>query len=277
MSKLIVGDEKYDGKITIGHNVNIGYYAQNQAEILDGSKTVFQTIDDEAVGEIRKNVRTLLGSFLFGGDDIDKKVRVLSGGEKGRLAMCKLLLQPYSLLVLDEPTNHLDIRSKEVLKNALMDYNGTLVIVSHDRDFLQGLTNRVFEFRNGNIKQHIGDVNEYLQSRKIESFTELEKGGKKKEQSPAVAKVNEVYDEKKQKEKERNQLQNHIEKCEKEVAKLEQQIKAVDDKLLDPEQYQIIVSNKDIFSNYEAMKKKLDEEMRRWEAAQMQFNSIGKD
>ena len=274
MIKLIVGEEPFDGTLKIGHNVNIGYYAQNQAETLDGEATVFQTIDEVAVGDVRKNVRSLLGSFLFSGDDVDKKVKVLSGGEKGRLAMCKLLLKPYALLVLDEPTNHLDMKSKEVLKNALMKYDGTLVVVSHDRDFLQGLTTKVFEFRGGNIKPHIGDVNEYLATRKIESFKELEQKGKPaKPATPAAApsanKVNQ--EEVKQKEKEVKALQNEITKSELEISRLESEIKKVDDLLLDPELYAETVNDKELFPRYEAMKKGLEKEMEKWERLQGQM------
>ena len=174
MMKMIANKIKFDGNIQLGHNILMGYFEQDQEEKVDLNKTVFETIDEAAVGEIRKNVRGLLGSFLFSGDTIEKKVKVLSGGEKSRLAMCKLLLHPYNLLVLDEPTNHLDMRSKDVLKNALMGYDGTLIIVSHDRDFLQGLTNKVFEFKNKSIKQHIGDVYAFLASKKMGSLGELE-------------------------------------------------------------------------------------------------------
>ncbi len=273
MIKLIVGEEPFDGLLKIGHNVNIGYYAQNQAETLDGEATVFETIDEVAVGDARKNVRSLLGSFLFSGDDVDKKVKVLSGGEKGRLAMCKLLLQPYALLVLDEPTNHLDMRSKEVLKNALMKYDGTLVVVSHDRDFLQGLTTKVFEFRGGNIKPHIGDVNDYLTTRKLESFKELEQKGKSLK-APVVqaAPVNTAkkinQEEEKQREKELRTMQNQISKSEQEIARLESEIKKVDDLLLDPELYTETVNDKEIFPRYEAMKKQLEKEMEKWEELQ---------
>jgi len=274
MIKLIVGEEPFDGTLKIGHNVNIGYYAQNQAETLDGEATVFETIDEVAVGDVRKNVRSLLGSFLFSGDDVDKKVKVLSGGEKGRLAMCKLLLKPYALLVLDEPTNHLDMKSKEVLKNALMKYDGTLVVVSHDRDFLQGLTTKVFEFRGGNIKPHIGDVNEYLATRKIESFKELEQKGKvAKPVTPAAApsanKVNQ--EELRQKEKEVKALQLEITKSEKEISRLEAEIKKVDDLLLDPELYTETVNDQELFPRYEAMKKGLEKEMEKWERLQGQM------
>ncbi|HEV7232073.1 MAG TPA: ABC-F family ATP-binding cassette domain-containing protein [Bacteroidia bacterium] len=279
MSKLIVGDEPFEGTLKIGHNVNIGYYAQNQAETLDGEATVFETIDEVAVGDARKNVRSLLGSFLFSGDDVDKKVKVLSGGEKGRLAMCKLLLQPYSLLVLDEPTNHLDMRSKEVLKSALMRYDGTLIVVSHDRDFLQGLTTKVFEFKGGSIKPHIGDVNDYLAMRKIESFKELEQKTKQTKVAAAAAPVaeNKVnHEEQKQKEKEVRTLQNQVSKSEQEIARLEMEIKKVDDKLLDPEQYNVVVSDKEMFSRYEAMKKQLEAEMMKWEDLQGKAEALQK-
>ncbi len=271
MSKLIVGDEPFEGMLKLGHNVNIGYYAQNQAETLDGEATVFQTIDEVAVGDARKNVRSLLGSFLFSGDDVDKKVKVLSGGEKGRLAMCKLLLQPYSLLVLDEPTNHLDMKSKEVLKNALMKYDGTLIVVSHDRDFLQGLTTKVFEFRGGNIKPHIGDVNDYLSARKIESFKELEQKAKQQKvaSAPLPASENKVnHEEQKQKEKELRTVQNAVTKSEQEIARLEKEINAFDEKLLDPEQYTVVVADKQMFARYESMKKQLETEMLKWEELQ---------
>lgn len=267
MLKIITGNEKCEGEIKIGHNVNVGYFAQNQAEILDPDKTVFQTIDDVAVGEIRKNVRTLLGSFLFSGDDIDKKVKVLSGGEKSRLSMCKLLLQPYSLLVLDEPTNHLDLRSKDVLKSALMKYDGTLLIVSHDRDFLQGLTNRVFEFKGGKVKQHIGDVNEYIAARKIASLKELEEKEKKTIHKP-VEKKEDPREEGRQQEKELKQLQSQLNKSEKTIAELEQKVKSFDEKLMDPEHYKELTSNKQLFSDYENVKKQLETEMKNWEALQ---------
>jgi ATP-binding cassette subfamily F protein 3 len=175
LSRIIIGDLDYTGTMKLGHMVKIGYYAQNQAEMLDPEKTVFETIDDVAVGDIRPKIRNILGSFLFGGESIDKKVKVLSGGEKSRLALAKLLLTPVNLLVLDEPTNHLDMVSKDILKNALLQFDGTLILVSHDRDFLQGLTNKVIEFRNHTIRQHLGDVYDFLESRKLESLKELER------------------------------------------------------------------------------------------------------
>jgi len=268
MLKLTVGDQKpTEGKIVKGHNVNIGYYAQNQTEMLDLNATVFETIDEVAVGDVRKNVRNLLGSFLFGGDDTEKKVKVLSGGEKSRLAMCKLLLEPYNLLVLDEPTNHLDIRSKEVLKNALLKYDGSLLIVSHDRDFLQGLTTKVFEFKNGTVKQHIGDITEYLETKRIDYLADLdlkqETGAKKKESG---VKRQEVGDKKQEvEEKELKNLQSQLLKAEKEVERLENEITLFDKKLADPGQYQAIVNDKFAFNKYEELKKKLEAEMKNWE------------
>lgn len=276
MSRIIVGEEKCDGSLRVGESVDIGYYAQNQAEILNGQKTVLETIDEAATGESRKNVRAILGSFLFTGDDVFKQVKVLSGGEKGRLAMCKLLLQPHSLLVLDEPTNHLDMRSKDVLKSALSQYDGTLILVSHDRDFLQGLTNHVFEFRSGNVKQHIGDINEYLRDRKVGSFRQIETEGNPKSQSSKLKEQPEddipiaIGREKKQSEKINKELQRKISKSEKQIEKLESRIKTIDAKLADPDQYQATINEKDFFSNYEKLKKQLEEEMKKWEELSQQ-------
>lgn len=268
MSRIIVGEESCDGVLKVGESVDIGYYAQNQAEILNGEKTVFETIDEAATGDSRKNIRAILGSFLFGGDDIQKKVQVLSGGEKGRLAMCKLLLQPHSLLVLDEPTNHLDMRSKDVLKRALQQYDGTLILVSHDRDFLEGLTNRVFEFRGGNVKQHSGDVTEYLRDRKIGSFRQMEQEGLQKSKAKVEEKPKEDAWEKKQNDKATRELQNQVSKQEKKIEKLEAEIKAFDEKLANPDTYNEVINNKEAFSNYEKIKKQLEEEMKKWEDLQ---------
>ncbi|HET7819448.1 MAG TPA: ATP-binding cassette domain-containing protein [Bacteroidia bacterium] len=271
MSKIIIGEESFDGVLKVGESVEIGYYAQNQAEILNGEKTILETIDESADGESRKNIRAILGSFLFSGDDVNKYVKVLSGGEKGRLAMCKLLLQPHSLLVLDEPTNHLDMRSKDVLKTALQQYDGTLILVSHDRDFLQGLTNRVFEFRGGNVKQYMGDINEYLRDRKVSSFKQIEEPGIKPK---AVVEEKTVDDnwEKKQNEKINREVQSQISKQEKKIEKLEAEIKSIDAKLMNPESYNEVVSDKDTFSKYEKLKIQLEEEMKKWEELQKQIS-----
>ncbi len=274
LSKIIAGvEELSEGKLTIGYNVKIGYFAQNQAEILDGEKTVFQTIDDVAEGEVRKNVRSLLGSFLFGGDAVDKKVKVLSGGEKNRLALCKLLLQPYNLLIMDEPTNHLDMRSKEMLKSALMKYDGTLVVVSHDRDFLQGLTDKVYEFRNGNIKTHIGDLQAFLASRKIQNLAQLEvkaaaNGAEKKEKEKEKFESKHEHEEKKKLEKELKHAQTAVQKNEKEIERLEQLIKEMDDNLLDPEFYSEALKDATVFERYNELKKNLEREMEVWDRHQ---------
>ena len=173
--KALMREIEFDGKLTLGHNTLIGYFAQNQASLLDEELTVFQTIDDVAVGDIRTKIKDLLGAFMFGGDDINKKVKVLSGGERTRLAMVKLLLEPVNLLILDEPTNHLDMRTKEILKSALWDFDGTLILVSHDRDFLDGLVTKVFEFGNQQVKEHLGDIYSFLQKKKIENLREIER------------------------------------------------------------------------------------------------------
>ena len=263
--KIIVGDLEHEGEIKLGHNVEIGYYAQNQAELLDGEKSVFETIDDVAAGEIRKQVRSLLGSFLFSGDDVDKKVKVLSGGEKSRLALCKLLLHPYNLLVLDEPTNHLDIRSKEILKEAILKFDGTLIIVSHDRDFLKGLTDKVYEFKNGGIKEHIGDVQVFLKAKNVASLAELNLDKtKKEEKKKATKESNSNYEDKKKQDKEDRKIRNQISKFENEIAELETKVKEIDDKLLDPEQYKVIVNDTAIFTEYEKLKKELEQKMKKW-------------
>lgn len=218
--RMLVGREDFDGEIIPGYSVALGYYAQNQSDELDGEKTVFQTIDDEAVGDIRKSVRSLLGAFLFSGDDVDKKVKVLSGGEKARLAFCKLLLQPYNFLILDEPTNHLDLASKEVMKKALQNYDGTMLVVSHDRDFLNGLTQVVYEIKPDRLREWKGDVMDFLKEKKAESIAAFEK-----------AKPVEVVKEKpiersvspssspdgKEQEKQKKKLQQQIQKLEKEI------------------------------------------------------------
>lgn len=173
--KAIMNEINFEGKLTLGHNVMIGYFAQNQASLLDEDKTIFQTIDDIAVGEIRTKIKDILGAFMFSGDDITKKVKVLSGGEKTRLAMIKLLLEPVNLLILDEPTNHLDMRTKDILKSALQAFDGTLILVSHDRDFLDGLASKIFEFGNKRVKEHLGDINYFLQQKKLDNLKEIER------------------------------------------------------------------------------------------------------
>jgi ATP-binding cassette subfamily F protein 3 len=261
MMKMIAKKIPFDGTVQLGHSVLMGYFEQDQEEKLDLDKTVFKTIDDLAVGDIRKQVRGLLGAFLFRGDDIDKKVKVLSGGERGRLALCKLLLEPYNLLLLDEPTNHLDIRSKEILKKALMDYEGTVVMVSHDRDFMKGMCNRLFEFRDGKVKEHLGGIEEFMELRKVERLNELDLDKKEKK---------EVVQEKKKaepdpKEQEQKQIRSQIKKSEEEIERLEKEIKLCDDKLSNPDTYEKLVNDKTFFDKYNSLKKKLEAEMGKWE------------
>ena len=269
MMKMIAQQIDFEGTVQLGHNVMMGYFAQDQAEKLDPNKTVFETIDELAVGDVRKQVRTMLGSFLFGGEDIDKKVRVLSGGERGRLALCKLLLQPYNLLVLDEPTNHLDIRSKEVLKKAILAYEGTAIIVSHDRDFLADLTEKMYEFRNGEVKEHLGGIGEFMEKLKMYRLQEMNTKSPfikpKVEVKVEKPKVDSFADERA---KELKAIASQITKSEKEIERLEAEIKLFDDKLADPIQYQEVVNDKAAFAKYEALKKTLEAEMQNWEALQ---------
>ena len=201
LAKIIVNEIDFSGCLVLGHQIKVGYYAQNQAEFLDDSKTVLETIYDAADESTSPKVRNILGSFLFSDDTVDKKIKVLSGGERARVALCKLLLQPVNLLVMDEPTNHLDIKSKELLKQALVEYDGSLIIVSHDREFLQGLTKKVYEFKDRNIKEYLGDINHFLKEKKIENFNQLE-ASQLKQKIKKVNSANKIsYQEKKEKDK----------------------------------------------------------------------------
>jgi ATP-binding cassette subfamily F protein 3 len=251
----------------------MGYFEQDQEEKVDLNKTVFETIDELAVGDVRRQVRSLLGSFLFGGDDIDKKVKVLSGGERGRLALCKLLLEPYNLLLLDEPTNHLDIKSKEVLKQSLIDYEGTLVMVSHDRDFMTGLCDRLFEFRDGHLKEYLCDIKEFMEIRKVERLNELDldKSGvkavvvaEKNTSTNSVIKTNNDFDVQ-EKKKQQSQIQSQIKKSEEEIERLESEIKNLDNQLSVPETYDTLSKDPNFFNSYNKLKKDLELEMQKWE------------
>jgi len=277
LARIIIGELEYEGKLTLGHNVEIGYYAQNQAELLDPEKTVFQTIDDVATGDLRPKVRNILGSFLFGGETIDKKVKVLSGGEKSRLALARLLLKPVSLLVLDEPTNHLDMVSKDILKNALLKFDGTLIVVSHDRDFLQGLTTKVFEFRNHTIKPHIGDVYDYLETRKLQSLKQLEI--KKSTTSVRVeaepASDNKaIYERRKQQEREIRKVAQAVSKSEEAINQLEDDVKRYDLMLAKPEAYKERITSGDLYREYEQIKHSLEQEMENWAKLHEQLDQI---
>ncbi|MBQ7489722.1 MAG: ABC-F family ATP-binding cassette domain-containing protein [Bacteroidales bacterium] len=264
--KAIVGElPPQKGVIKLGHQVVIGYYAQNQAMLLDPEKTVFETIDDIAVGDIRPKIRTILGSFLFNTEDTEKKVKVLSGGEKSRLALAKLLLSPFNLLILDEPTNHLDMKSKDVLKSALLQYEGSLILVSHDRDFLQGLTEKVFEFKDKGIKTYIGDVYDFLEKKKIDSLNELQRqnsnrAANEKENSSSK----ELYELKKKKEAEARKLQNQIKRLEEEIFKLEEEKEQLEKMLANPEENAERIADGSLYKQYERIRKSIEEKEYEW-------------
>lgn len=275
LAKIIVGELDYKGSFKMGFNVKLGYYAQNQAEYLDMSKTVFETIDDVATGDLRKKVRDILGAFLFSGETIDKKVSILSGGEKSRLALAKLLLEPYNLLVLDEPTNHLDIQSKDILKNALLQYNGSLIIVSHDRDFLQGLTDKVIEFKKAKTKEHLGDIHNFLEKRKVESFQQLEKLGgslKNNQKGKVVSENKQAYINKKERDKELRKLENKLNKIEQEIAKMEEDIKTSDIQLSNPEKYKELINDPAFFDTYQKLKTSLESKLNDWEIMSLELD-----
>ena len=253
LAKMIVGDINGSGLMKLGHNVKIGYFAQNQAEYLDGSKTVLDTMIDAANEKNRSKVRDILGSFLFQGDDVEKFVRVLSGGERNRLALAKMLLQPLNVLVMDEPTNHLDIKSKNVLKQALQNFDGTLIVVSHDRDFLQGLTNKVYEFKNKKIKEHLGDIDYYLEQRKVDDFRSIEK----KDKTPNSKKKTKKNDSLNQ------SIKKKINNIESKISKLEKDISVIDIAL--ENDYEKTIAQADFFSKYENMKNELGDLMKKWE------------
>jgi ATP-binding cassette subfamily F protein 3 len=261
LAKIIVDDISYEGEVKLGHNVELGYFAQNQSTYLDGSKTVLESAEDSATPENRTKVRDLLGSFLFQGDAVEKKVSVLSGGERNRLALCKLLLQPFNVLIMDEPTNHLDIASKNVLKEALRNFQGTLILVSHDRDFVQGLCEKVVSFKDREVKPFLGDINAYLEYQKLSSLKELEKKTpvvrqEKKESDPASF----------EKQKEQRAAQQKIEKVEKKIARLEKEIKEIDFEL--EIEYDKTIAQPNFFDNYQAKKNELEQLMQTWEELQ---------
>jgi len=264
MSKIIVGELEHQGELKLGHQVKLAYFAQNQAEELDKELTVFETIDKVAHGEIRKQVRNLLGAFMFGGEEADKKIKVLSGGERARVALCKLMLEPVNLLVLDEPTNHLDIKSKEILKAALKRYDGTLIVISHDRDFLDGLVTEMYEFTNGNVKQFLGDVYEFLKSKKVDSIKEFERKEKQvAEQKSATSENKLSYEERKNKDRELRKVENAVKKSEDLITKLEEKIKKINEQLLNPSTY-----SQELVDEFTALKKELETAENDWEKAQ---------
>ena len=268
--KCVMNEIPFDGSIKIGHNVKIGYFAQNQAQKLNPVKTVFETVDDVATGDIRTRLKDLLAAFLFRGEDIDKKVSVLSGGEKTRLAMAKLLLEPVNFLILDEPTNHLDIKTKEVLKNALKDFKGTVIIVSHDRDFLDGLIERVYEFGNGKVREYIGGIYEYLKEKQETQInqpatsTDKEKFNKPANISPNIL----SYQQKKEFEKSLRKAEKKVLQAEADIENIEEEIASLENKLAEG------IVNDDILKEYSQKKKKLEELTDIWEEAQTELDNI---
>ena len=266
LAKLLVSVIQGTGNLRLGHNVKIGYFAQDQSETLDASKTVLDIVQDAATAENRTRVRDMLGAFLFRGDAVEKKVSVLSGGERNRLALCKLLLQPFNVLVMDEPTNHLDIQSKKILKEALIHFEGTLLMISHDRDFLSGLCHQVLEFKEGKTKLYLDDVNTYLENKKLDSLKELEKTERKSKQSDTG--VNDYTLQKKEK-----SLKNKLSKLEDQIATLEREIKAIDLEL--EINYDQTISTPDFFDRYQEKKKRLSQHMENWEELVAAIESLG--
>ena len=284
MSRIIVGQLPCEqGESVVGHNVRIGYFAQNQDDLMNGDFTVYDTLERVATGEIRTRLRDILGAFLFRGDDVDKKVRVLSGGERSRLAMARLMLEPYNLLVLDEPTNHMDMRSKDILKNALLSYDGTLIVVSHDREFLDGLVNKVYEFRDGRVKEHLGDIWDFLRRRKLESMRELEaqappaaqepdaqkKDAQKDAQKKEAAKANPdaqqelSYADRREKDRQQRKLQRQREALEKQIERCDAELAEMDAALAENPTKATL----EFFEKYNTLKKQQDELMWKWSEA----------
>ncbi|WP_321518414.1 ABC-F family ATP-binding cassette domain-containing protein [uncultured Bacteroides sp.] len=273
--KCIMGDIDYEGKLTIGHNVQIGYFAQNQAQMLDESLTVFDTIDYVATGDIRTKIRDILGAFMFGGEASDKKVKVLSGGERTRLAMIKLLLEPVNLLILDEPTNHLDMRTKDVLKDAIKDFDGTVIIVSHDREFLDGLVTKVYEFGGGVVREHLGGIYDFLQKKKMDSLNELQRKSElsvsptaQNSESEAVSENKLSYEAQKELNKKLRKLEKQVADCEKKIEELEDKISAVEIKMATPEG----ASDMELYAKHQNLKQEMDNIVEEWELASIELD-----
>ena len=268
--KCIMGEiADYTGRLTLGHNVMIGYFAQNQAQLLDENMTVFDTVDSVAQGDIRTKIRDILGAFMFGGETIDKKVKVLSGGERSRLAMIRLLLEPVNLLILDEPTNHLDMRSKDVLKSAIRDFDGTVIVVSHDREFLDGLVSKVYEFGGGKVREHLGGIYDFLQKKKIDNLNMLGAVAEKKDTPAAQPSAGDTgisgklsYEMQKEQARKLKKAEKDVENCEKEIETLEGKIAEVEEKMSYPDN----ASDVSLFQEHGELKKQLDELVEKWES-----------
>ncbi len=273
LSKIITGELDYEGVLKIGHNVKIGYFAQNQDELLNPELTVFETLDSVAVGDIRTKLRDILGAFLFSGEDIEKKVKVLSGGEQSRLSLAKLLLEPYNLLVLDEPTNHLDMRSKDILKDALKKFDGTLILVSHDRYFLDGLVEKIYEFKNHKIYQHIGGIYDFIKKRKIEDLKDLEYKEKTKSlpKTEIISENKKNYLEKKEFDRRKRQLKSKIEKSEDTIHQLEtklENLNALLNTTVDSKKIE------ELYKQFSELEKQLEKEMANWEILTLELEDF---
>lgn len=270
--KVLLNEVEHEGKVHEGHQVKVGYYAQNQADAMNGDKTVLQTIEDAADDDTRKRARNILGSFMFSGEDVDKKVKVLSGGERGRLALCKMMLEPANVLILDEPTNHLDMRAKDVLKSALSQYDGTLILVSHDRDFLKGLVNKTYEFRDGNVKEYLGGIEYFLEQRKIDDMRQIERRSEQqKEKKKKVADSRDDQKAQREAEKTKKKVERELHGVEKEIETLESKIGEWDERLLDPVEYQKLNEDPEFFNIYEKAKSDLQRKMQSWEDLQLKL------
>jgi len=296
LSRILVGELEFGGKLRMGHNVELGYFAQNQDEIMDGNLTVLETVDRAAVGDIRTKIRDILGAFLFSGEDADKKVKVLSGGERSRLAMARMLLQPFNLLILDEPTNHLDMHSKDILKNALLAFDGTLIVVSHDREFLDGLVDKVFEFRHHRVREHLGGIYDFLQRRNLATLRDIEKKDELAEQANARRSARTVtrpntgtgkgqtadieektesfnkvqYEQRKALEKKIRKISNRIRSLEHEIEELEAELTRMDSMLMNPEN----VTGMQVYEDYEQLKARHDEALASWEKQTIQLEKV---
>lgn len=265
LAKIISGVLDYTGEVKLGHEVKIGYYAQNQQDMLDAEKTVFETLDDVATGEMRVKVKSLLGAFLFSGETIDKKVKVLSGGEKARLSLAKMLLFPTNLLVLDEPTNHLDMLSKDILKSALIQFDGTLIVVSHDRDFLQGLTTKVYEFKKPHIKEYIGDIYDFLEEKRLKELDDLNRQRKSQQQQAPAASQNKIdYEAKKNEEREKRRVEKEIKKLEEQINAIEKELAMLDHIMADPSSHPEVEVNDNFYWSYGKKKEELQYLIDKW-------------
>lgn len=272
--KCIMDQIPFEGKLVIGHNVQIGYFAQNQAQLLDENLTVFDTIDRVAQGDIRLKIRDILGAFMFGGEASDKKVKVLSGGERSRLAMIRLLLEPVNLLILDEPTNHLDMRSKDVLKDAIRDFDGTVIVVSHDREFLDGLVTKVYEFGGGVVKEHIGGIYDFLQKKKMESLQELQltqsSAPVAKEEPVPVSENKLSYEAQKELNRKARKLEKQVAACETHIGELEAQVTEIENRMATPEG----AADRSLYEQYQALKKEITAAEEEWESMLMELEEL---